>query len=298
MQAKFNHFERVAGLFVFAAFVGAITFLGVTTIKKGWLATKVVYSTQVASADGLYEGVPVKISGLRAGEVTDVELISSSEVIVRFAVLEKMAHYIRKDSIVQVVRPFVIGDKAIEISVGSDDQPAADPNIHLVSVASFDMMDLVSGRKLGPFLGSLEGVMVNISTLAKAFADPKRTEALIRMFDKVDPMLTNLNKMSVEVTRLTKDLNGVIPEMREYSPALGKDLASLVKDLNVLTSHLSPTMESIGPELPKASRRALEALDEMVVTLKAIQKSFLLSGNVKEVRSEEKSRTPASDKKD
>ncbi|MEK6554873.1 MAG: MlaD family protein, partial [Bdellovibrionota bacterium] len=274
MRAKFSHFEMVAGLFVVVSFICALAFLTVTTIKKGWLAKKVTYSTQVASADGLFEGVPVKISGLRAGEVTDVELISASEVIVRFEVLDKMTPYIRKDSVVQIVRPFVIGDKAIEISVGSDDEPLADPKEPLVSIASFDMMDLISGRKLGPFLGNLEGLMVNLSTLAKAFADPKRTETLIRMFDRVDPMLVNINKMSIEVTKLTKDLNGVIPEMREYSPALGKNMAQLVTDLNTLTRNLSPTMEAIGPELPQASKRALEALNEMVVTLKAIQKSF------------------------
>ena len=298
MQAKFNQYEKAAGLFVLAAVVSSLIFLGLTAVKKGWLAKKIEYSTQVSSADGLYEGVPVKISGLRAGEVTEVELISASEVVVRFEVLEKMTSYIRQDSVVQIVRPFIIGDKAIEISVGSEESPFADPKQPLISVTSFDMMDLISGRKLGPFLGSLEGLMTNLSTLAQAFADPKRTQTLIRMFDRVDPMLVNLNKMSVEVTKLSYELNQVLPEMRETSPALGKNVAQLVKDLNILTQNLAPTLQEVGPELPQASRRALEALNEMVITLKAIQKSFLLSGNVKEVKAEEKARLPASDKKD
>jgi hypothetical protein len=52
--------------------------------------------------------------------------------------------------------------------------------------------------------------------------------------------------------------------------------------------------------------RAVEALNEAVVTLKAIQKSFFLRGNVEEVREEEAKqaetksdgRTPANDSKD
>jgi phospholipid/cholesterol/gamma-HCH transport system substrate-binding protein len=46
-------------------------------------------------------------------------------------------------------------------------------------------------------------------------------------------------------------------------------------------------MQKLAPEIPRASERALEALDQTVVTLKALQKSFLLRGSVEEVRTEE-----------
>lgn len=293
MKVKFNHFERVAGLFVITAVVGAIMFTAGTAIKKGWFSRKVAYRTEVQSAEAIHSGTPVNISGLRAGEVVEVELLSASKVIIHFEILEKYKTHIRKDSVVQIVRPFIIGDKALDISVGSDTEEEVEPGALLVSAASFDMMDLVSGRKLGPFLGSLEGLMTNLSTLAKAFADPRRTEAFIKMFDRVDPLLTNMNKMSLEVTSLVKDLNAVIPEMRKFSPQLGQDLARLVSELNTLTANLSPALKAVGPELPQASRRALEALDETVVTLKAIQRSFILSGKVKDVREEENARKPA-----
>jgi phospholipid/cholesterol/gamma-HCH transport system substrate-binding protein len=57
-------------------------------------------------------------------------------------------------------------------------------------------------------------------------------------------------------------------------------------------------MHDVGPELPGASRRLLEALNETVVLLKAMQKSFLMRGNVREVREEEEAlrRAPAADK--
>jgi phospholipid/cholesterol/gamma-HCH transport system substrate-binding protein len=297
MKVKFNYFERVAGLFVATAILGAIIFTTVTAIKKGWFSDKIPYRTEVSSAEGLHSGTPVNISGLRAGEVTDVELLSASKIIVHFEVLDRFQTHIRSDSVVQVVRPFIIGDKALDITVGSENEEAMRPNATLASAASFDMMDLVSGRKLGPFLGSLEGLIQNLSTLGKAFADPKRTEAFIKMFDRVDPLLINLNKMAGEVTVLMRDVNEIVPEMRKFSPQLGQNLAKLVGELNILTASLTPTLKEIGPELPKASRRALEALDETVVTLKAIQRSFILSGKVKDVREEENVRKPAQEGK-
>jgi phospholipid/cholesterol/gamma-HCH transport system substrate-binding protein len=60
---------------------------------------------------------------------------------------------------------------------------------------------------------------------------------------------------------------------------------------------IEPTVKEIGPDMPRVSRRAIEALDEMVITLKAMQKSFLLSGKVKDVKEEEveRKRRPAAD---
>src|SRR5690606_5744109 len=102
------------------------------------------------------------------------------------------------------------------------------------------------------------------------------------------------NKMAKEVTTLTGELNVILPEVRKESPAIGKDLSQLIRNLGHLSAALAPAVKEVGPELPQASRRALEALDEVVVTLKALQKSFLLSGKVKEVRQDEdKARQPS-----
>jgi phospholipid/cholesterol/gamma-HCH transport system substrate-binding protein len=135
--------------------------------------------------------------------------------------------------------------------------------------------------------------MTNISTLAKAFADPKRTESFVKMFDRMNPLIISLNKMSDGVSALTGEMNEMIPQIRKESPQVGKDLSQLIGHLNVLTGTLAPAFKEVGPDLPQASRRAVEALDEIVVTLKAIQKSFLLSGKVKDVREEESLRRPA-----
>jgi phospholipid/cholesterol/gamma-HCH transport system substrate-binding protein len=56
---------------------------------------------------------------------------------------------------------------------------------------------------------------------------------------------------------------------------------------------LTPAIAEIAPDLPRTTRRAVEALDETVVVLKAIQKSWFFRSNVKDVRQEEEKRMPA-----
>ena len=72
-------------------------------------------------------------------------------------------------------------------------------------------------------------------------------------------------------------------------------MGQMVTNLNVLTAEmqkLAPAIAAIAPDLPKTSLKAVEALNETVVLLKALQKSFLLRGNVEEVCEQE--RQPAS----
>jgi phospholipid/cholesterol/gamma-HCH transport system substrate-binding protein len=317
MKIKFNKFERVAGLFVGVALIGSMAISGGVAVKKGWFASKTDYFTYMESAEGIHPGTPVQIQGLRAGSVRDIELEGANRVKVNFTVLSKFKNKIRIDSQVQVVRPFIIGEKVLDVTVGSEQAAVLSPKMALEIRPSFDIMELMSGKKMGPFLGTIEQLAVNLKILAEAFADMDRTKALVKAFDRVEPLLQNLNQMSQEVVKvtkivtkkerletivthvasLTKELDQVVPALNQEAPDLGKQMAQVVKNLNILTvefQKLTPAITAIAPELPKTSIRAVEALNETVVLLKAMQKSFFLKGKVEEVLEEEKSRTPAS----
>src|SRR5689334_10994866 len=123
MKIKFNKFERVAGLFVLAAICGLLATVLMVAIKKGWFESKVQFETVMTSAEGIHPGTVVQIAGLRAGSVSDVELLSAEKIRVRFQVYERFHEQIRRDSHMQVTRPFIIGDKVLEVTVGSETEP-------------------------------------------------------------------------------------------------------------------------------------------------------------------------------
>lgn len=323
MKIKFNMYERVAGLFVLGAIFGGIAVTIGVAVKKGWFERKIHLETSLETADGVRAGTLVQMAGLRAGSVTSVELKSNNQVHVKFEISEKFHDRVRGDSIVQVTRPFIIGEKVLDITVGSDGAPAVAEHAFLRSQKTADIMDLVSGRTLGPYLETMGHMMENLKFVAEAFLDPERSKVIVRIFDELNPLVKNMNGMSREVTGLLKEvnqkkklvraldnlvtmtdeLNKVLPVLTKDSPELAKDLAKIAKNTAVLTDELQktlPAIQEIGPELPRASRRAIEALDETVVTLKALQKSFLLRGSVKDVRDEEAHRTdqriPAAEK--
>lgn len=319
MKVKFNKFERLAGLFVIGAFCAMLFALVGVAAKQGWFDSRTEYSTTFDEADGIHTGTTVQLAGLRAGAVEKVELTENNKIHVRFYVFSKFNNKIRADSTAQMVRPFVIGDRMLEVSVGSESQPELGPLGQMPGLESVDLMTLMSGRKLGAYMGSIGEATKNLRHLAEAFLDKSRTENLVKIFDRINPLLENMNVMAIEVTKLTrqgnkderfgvvmrematlaKELGVVLPIMKEKSPQMFADTQQLISNLSQLTEQfklLTPAFTEIAPELPRASRRAIEALDETVVLLKAMQKSFFLKSNAQEVREEEKKRKPADER--
>lgn len=317
MNIRITRIERMAGIFVAVSVAGAFVFALSLSLKNGWLSTKTHFQAYVESAEGIHPGTAVQISGLRAGAVSEVDIESASRIRLEFYVYDRFRDKIRDGTRVQILRPFLIGEKVIEVALGPAENRLAKENSVLPTEPSFDVVDLVSGKKIAPFLSTLESLTRNLKELATAFADPKRTQSFVRTFDQIEPLARNLNTMAAEMTKiskalnkdkkiesitinlaeLTEDLNKMSKDFSAESPSAGKDLAALVKNMGILADEmkkLTPTLNAVAPELPQVSRRGIEALNEAVVVLKAMQKSFLLRSSVSEVKEEESKREPAS----
>ncbi len=321
MKIKFNLFERVAGLFVLGAVGIAFAATIGMGIKKGWFDQKVHLQTLVPSADGINPGTPVRFSGLRIGSVDTIDLKSSNEVIIKFKILKRFAKRINNRSIVRVVRPFVIGEKALEIEDGKvKGKPIRDGQT-LLAEYSPDFLEILSSNKLGMYMQSLSMTMANLQKLAEAFLSNERSDKIIELFDELFPLMKKMNSMATEVSVLSASLNDkqkmakvlddflviskqmkkALPSVADDMPALSSNILQLTKNLNQLSADMQeivPVFKEIAPEIPGATNKAVRALDEVVITLKAMQKTWMLRGNVEEVKEEEmklKMRQPASD---
>lgn len=319
---KFNRFERVAGIFVIVFIVSGLSAAVMVAIKRGWFATTIALSSEFENADGVHSGTEVVVAGLRAGSVDKVELLDTNKIRVTFTLLDKFRAKIKEDSTAQLVRPFVIGERILELSVGSKESPVIQDGAVMKAHETVDIMTILSGRRLGDYLEGMNGMMTNVKILVDAFANTQRTENFVKMFDQIEPLVRSLGIMSEEVIKLSKqatrkdnlgtvlgnlavttnELNQMIPLVRKKAPDLSRDMEKIVTNVAILTENfklLTPTIVEMAPQLPKTSRRAVEALDEAVVLLKALQKSMFVRGSVKEVREEEESkrqRDPANDK--
>ena len=204
MIVKFNKFERAAGLFVIVAIIGSFAIAFSVAIQKGWLAEKIRFSTVFENADGIHSGTRVQIAGLRAGSVEDVDLQQENKIKVTFTILKKFAAFIRQDSKAQLVRPFIIGERVLDISVGKDEATMLPENSLLPSNETIDFMTILSNKKLINNMEKMTEIIDNLKILVHAFSDKNRANSIVSIFDKLEPLVNNLNEMSLGLAKLSK----------------------------------------------------------------------------------------------
>lgn len=315
-KVEFNHIkphERIAGLFVVLAFVAALSLSLAVAIQKGWFASKASYYTHLPSASGLHQGTQVLLSGLRAGWVDSVEFKDAGKIEVKFSVFEKYRQYLTQGTELQVTRPHIVGEKVLELVTGNASAKVLPQGALIPSAGNTDLVDVLSGRLLGPVLDDIAHVAADFKTIADSFTEQGLDKKLLTTMAKMDSLVVNMSAMGKELARagnsLNKskrldkllgqtevaigNLNQILPHIAQDTPQLMQNLPDLIDKLSLLAGNLNqmaPTLKSIAPQLPATSRRAAEAIDESVVLMKAMQQLFFLDGKVKRIRAEEAKR--------
>jgi phospholipid/cholesterol/gamma-HCH transport system substrate-binding protein len=87
---------------------------------------KVTYRAAFDNVDGLSLDAPVRLGGLDCGRVTSIEFskdLKDKRIQVQMKISDQYADRIREDSVARVNNRGVLGDKAVDISLGSPESP-------------------------------------------------------------------------------------------------------------------------------------------------------------------------------
>jgi phospholipid/cholesterol/gamma-HCH transport system substrate-binding protein len=255
--------------------ITAFTFCGIVFcflgMQKGWFNSKRYFFTDLANADGIRRGTPVEMMGIQVGQIEDYILDDENHIRTRISVYKKFSSKMREDTQLQLVRPFVIGEKKLYLLPGSNSSELLKDEAVIPCDEIFSVTDILNGKTLTPYTKTWESMLSELQTLVQLLLKEKGAEKFVKSLSGLPGALTQLEKMSKEMGFLAYQLS--------------KD--NRAENLIVNLNSVAEEMKKIAPEVPKSSRRLLEAIDEAVIVLKAMQKSFLLSSSAKEVREEE-----------
>jgi len=172
--------------------------------KTGLFAKNYRLVVYLDNSLGLKAGSVVRLAGLDVGNVEDVGFTSDpslKKVLINLSVNKAYMDRIRKDSVVTVRTMGLLGDKYVDISVGSPTQPAVEPGGILMDVKEAQFAGVLSGAATG-----LEGVNVVIGQLKQVMDDLSRGEGTAGLLLK-DPSLYNeLNSSAASLQAITADL--------------------------------------------------------------------------------------------
>jgi phospholipid/cholesterol/gamma-HCH transport system substrate-binding protein len=272
-----NH-NGIVGIFVTAAIVlfGACLFLIGDQHKA--FNRHVVFYTNFQSVDGLPKGSTVRVGGMDAGEVANIEVPASPEQKFRLKlnVEDRLHGLIREDSLVTVETEGLVGDKFVLIHPGTDRAPEAPPDSTLVSKEPFDltkMLEQAQGlmNQAGTTITALQGTMKDVSGRLDTTLDT--ATGTLR---NVDGVVLDLRKgkgtagLLLEDQATAADVRQSIANVRQTTEKLN-DTSTRVNSLlaDVQARQLVPKMDDTLTSAKAATQNLDQTTEQINTTLKS-----------------------------
>jgi phospholipid/cholesterol/gamma-HCH transport system substrate-binding protein len=286
---KFSLIEKkalIGVLVVMTIFIISILVIG---RKNLWFESKNYYVTELGSAEGLSVGSLVTLSGLRVGEISSLQVNQDNRVTIGFTIRRSLANKIRQKTLAKVMRSFVIGEKKINIIPGPIDSSLTPDGGRVTGEDSTELTDMLSGDNIALLMKRVEGVTSGLDRwsngLSKLLAQIKPDE-VTSIYRQIRPTMKNINLVA-------KDGRYLIGDMRQQlfkDRLAGKVMQNFEQVLTPLArrkelmEQVLDNLQVISDELranPQFTGEMINTLKEVVITLKAIQKTWVLKDHVK-----------------
>ena len=246
--------EVVVGIFVV---IGIILLVLMTVkIEKFQVGKRAGYPLHIffESVAGLEQNSPVRVAGVRVGDVEKVAL-EGGRAKVSFRVPTDVTLY--NDAKAYLKSEGFLGEKYIEITPGTPGNPKVDPGGHVEQGAPpADVEQFLSN--MSSIGDDLKEVIKPLENILKA-VDPKKVEGMITKIDKFSGQLSDIGddarKTLRKGTEAFSTLYDVGDKVRKGEGTLGK----LVTD------------ETVYQEARKAVETAKEAVEKVKVTAEALK---------------------------
>ena len=129
--------------------VGLVVFLAIIYLlgaQARYFERKYALTAEFTEVGGLIEGATVRLAGVQIGRVTKVELPPEpgGKVQVTLTLARRFADRVRRNSEARIVTQGLLGDKLVEITIGSADAPPLKPGDTIATRNPFEMQEMFS----------------------------------------------------------------------------------------------------------------------------------------------------------
>ncbi len=240
--------EIKVGLMALATIVAIVIMsLKITSNQSGFGEYR-TYQTIIKDASGIFPKTPIKVAGISAGRILDIQL-EGNQALIKFEILKKIR--VTKNSKLKVKTVGFLGDKYLEIFLG-DSETVLKEYAFLDSEESAGIENLV--KETSEILGDVKVIVKSLkSSLAPEGAEP--------------PVTTILNGV--------KD---VVQNTKELTETMKRTMNNNEEKINNLISNIETATYEIAYQVDKTNSDS--AMSEVKTILGNTQK---LTGDLKDI---------------
>ena len=253
------------GLFVLVSLGVLIGLSYLLGAQARYFEMKYELAAEFTEVGGLTPGATVRLAGVQIGRVTGVSLPETpgAKVRVSLSVARRFGDRIRKDSIARIETQGLLGDKIIEISLGT---PAAPPLKPGESIATRDPVEV------SRLAGEGAEILKNVAALSGSLRTTVETFNETKALENLSAVLRSARRLTEQVEKGSGWLHVLIYEEPEVLKRLNRVLTSTEQLLGETGRGQSAVGVLLSAESGRAARQllvAMEALGKMACRGKA-----------------------------
>lgn len=282
--------ERIVVFFVFLALVFIFLVFFFVGKKKGMFEQDYRIRTLLNEGYGLTPGTVVKLAGIEVGRVESVGFNPENKVEVVMKIRKKFKEKIRINSIVNISREGLAGEKFLNITLGSVDSPILGDGDRIFAHSALEISDLAD--KITPTIENIEKISNNLVQITEKLASP--TGELATTLKSIQDITNDLRQgkgslgsLIRDDKRLYKDLEAVL----KLSRKIAKNLEDATASLKSSAAETPKTVEKINVTVDETKKLVEDARK----VVDAAKKHWLIRGYVEEA--EKKEEAPKEEKK-
>jgi phospholipid/cholesterol/gamma-HCH transport system substrate-binding protein len=273
------------GAFVLAGLVVFLAIIYLLGAEARYFEPKYKLIAEFTEVGGLIEGATVRLAGVQIGRVTDVKLPSEpgGKVRVTLTIARQFANRVRRDSEARIVTQGLLGDKLVEISIGSAVGPPLQPGEVIATHEPFEPSQVfVEGTRA---LASIERVARSVEqTLARVNesgaiddfgATLKSTRRLAQGLDELRERgaigdLAAAARSARRIGERAEKGPGLVHALIYGEPEILRQLQALLGTAQAVVARAESDRSAVGALLAPGSERGVRALLDAMESVKRI----------------------------
>ncbi len=222
------------GVFVLigvAAFLGMIYALGA---RARLFEPRFVVHAEFTEVGGLVEGATVRLAGVQIGRVSGVNLPPQpgGKVRIDMTIAKRFGDRIRKDSVARIETQGLLGDRIVEITVGTAAAPPVQAKEVLASRDPFD---------LSKVMNESAQVVKSVSTLADSLRQTAEALNQSGIINEVAATVTEARKVTSQVGRIVNE----VERGKGWANALIYEEPTALRKLNGLVASTQTLLDRV-----------------------------------------------------
>jgi phospholipid/cholesterol/gamma-HCH transport system substrate-binding protein len=271
------------GVFVLGGLFFLVLLLYMIGKNRSLFGSTYVLKARFENVQGLVAGNNVRFSGIQAGTVKRVQILSDTVIEVTMIIETKMKDIIRKNAVVSIATDGLVGNKVVNIVPAGQPAPLAEEDDVLVSKKSVNTDEML--QTLYKTNNDIAAIAANLKTTVQQINNSSALWALLNdqsIPHELRTSLTNIRLATGKAGNMANDLHDIVMDVKGGKGSLGAILTdtSFAYNLNeaiLKIKTVGDEADSLAGEINKVVAGIRQDVNSGKGTVNALLKDSLMT---------------------